>query len=305
MYQNATELGINGLIQIDAAGLGAILAGVGPVDVEGLGQVTATNVVPLTLNEAYTLFPDRDQRQEVLGDVAEAVFGRLVTGDYPDLRPLAQAVALATQQRHIVMWTPEAAAAGPLTYFHASGALPDPFRLDHAFLTVQNFSRNKLDYFVDTSVRMTGTRQARQVGELAVEVTISNQVPDGQPPYVLGTEDTGANVDPGVYYGIASLYLPIGASLESIGGSAATQPALLSEGGRTLVGWEVLLAPGETSTVTFAISLPPRPSSDYAMQLVPLPRVRPTTWTLDVDAGNGRRLQRDGPLEIEESITPG
>ncbi|MGH9138722.1 MAG: DUF4012 domain-containing protein [Acidimicrobiales bacterium] len=306
MYHAATTQRVDGVLQIDAAGLAALLQGVGPVQVEGLGEVNAANAVDLTLNEAYTLFPDRDQRQEVLADVAEVTFRRLVDGTYPSLRPLGEAIARAAAQRHIEMWSPHPAAAGPLGFFDADGSLPDPSRADHAFLTVQNYSRNKLDYYVDTAVRLTGSRLDDEAGRLTLEVTIANRAPDsGLPEYVVGDPDeTGSNVDAGVYYGVASLYVPVGVNLERSEGSTAREPRLTTEAGRSVIGWEVLLAPGESSTVTLEVSLLPPPDGRYRLELVPFPRVRPTVWEVDVETGGGH-IQRTGPLTEPEAHRAG
>ena len=41
---------------------------------------------------------------------------------------------------------------------------------------------------------------------------------------------------------------------------------------------------------------------DYRFVLVPVPRIRPTVWSLDLDLGAGQRLTRDGPLLQPETI---
>ncbi|MGH9187053.1 MAG: DUF4012 domain-containing protein, partial [Acidimicrobiales bacterium] len=82
MFTTATGLFVDGVIQVDPAGLGAILRGTGPVVVPDAGTVTADNVVSFTLNEAYVQFPDREVRQDLLGDVAEEAFRLLVDGQY-------------------------------------------------------------------------------------------------------------------------------------------------------------------------------------------------------------------------------
>src|SRR5437763_1179106 len=81
------------------------LRGVGPVNVPDLGEVNAHNAVALTLNEAYTRFPDRPVRQEYLGQVAEAAFRRLTTGDYPSLKGLAHSLGDAVAHRNVVFWS--------------------------------------------------------------------------------------------------------------------------------------------------------------------------------------------------------
>ena len=62
MYKAATGDSIDGVIQIDSMGLAALLRGIGPVNTPDIGQVNGDNAVALTLNQAYTQFPDRPVR---------------------------------------------------------------------------------------------------------------------------------------------------------------------------------------------------------------------------------------------------
>ena len=305
MYEAVAREPVDGVIQIDAAGLAAILEGIGPITVEGVGEVNAGNVVALTLNEAYTLFPDRDQRQEVLGDVAEVTFERLVEGEYASLRPLGEAVADAAAERHIMFRSSRAQAATASAFFGADGSLPPPDDLDHAMLTVQNFGRNKLDYYLDTAVRIAGQRPPGTSARLGITVTVTNTAPADvdEPAYVFGDpRASGSGVPPGSYAGVVSIYLPTGTVLHGSSGQTVVAPALGTEGGRTFVGWEIELAPGASSVVDLDVTFPPRPRTGAAFELVPMPRVRPTVWELAIDTGEGP-IVRSGPLERPEVVT--
>jgi hypothetical protein len=303
MYEAAAGQPVDGVIQIDPAGLGAILAGIGPVPVAGVGTVTSENVVALTLNEAYSLFPDRDQRQEVLGDVAEAVFQRLVDGDYPSLRPLATSLAEAVAGHHVLLDTPHPGALAALAFFDASGTLPAVGGDDYFLLTTQNRGRDKLDFYLDTSVSIAGERPEADAGVLDVEVRFDNTAPAGQsePAYVFGGDVVG-EVDLGTYTGIVSLYVPNGAQL--VAGSTPAPPGatVVAEGDRTAVTWEVAVPAATTQTFHLQLRLPPRPPGPYRLHLSPVPRVRPTQWEVDVDDGTGASATRSGPLERTEVV---
>lgn len=305
MFQSATGLAVDGVIQMDPAGLGAILAGVGPVSVDQVGEVTAENVVSLTLNEAYTRFPDRDQRQEALGDVAEAAFRRLVEGSYPSLRTLADAVADATAERHILFYSPRTSADGPQRFFATTGALPAPDATDGFVLTTQNRGRDKLDFYLDSSVSIVGARPGRESSTVDVEVTFTNTAPPGvdEPLYVFGG-NAGTGVEIGTYQGIASLYVPNGSQLVPSPEVTDAQVLLQPEDGRTAVGWTLTIPAGGSQTLHFQLVLPPRPNDDYVVQLAPIPRVRPTTWSLQLETGGGEAVRRDGPLLEPETISP-
>jgi hypothetical protein len=275
MYWAATGVIPSGVIQVDPQGLAAILRGTGPVEVPELGTVTADNVVDVVLSQAYARFPDIDSRSDVLGDVAEATFQRLVTGRYPSLRPLADALLAAVDGRHVLMHSVSSRAQEQVAHFGAAGALP-PLGSDAMSLTVQNVSANKLDYYVDTNLAVTGERPEGAFGRVEVEVTVANTAPVGvsEPRYVFGPFNADQQV--GLYRGAVSVYLPVGATLLGAEGDSVAAPVLQSEAGRPVIGFNVDVPAGGSRTVVLELQLAPRPSGDYELLLVPSPRVRPT-----------------------------
>jgi hypothetical protein len=303
MFEQATGEPADGVIQIDPDGLAAILEGTGPVQVPTVGEVTADNVVDLTLNQAYLLFPDRDVRQEVLGDVAEEVFRALLEGEYESLRPLGEALAETVAERHILVYSSRPVAQREVEFFDVDGALPPAGTLDWMHLTVQNVSANKLDYYLDTAVEVTGTRQEGQLGQVEAAVTLTNTAPiGGEPPYIFGPNEPSE--EPGLYRGLVSLYLPTGAQLlGSSGAEPSSGPGFTTEGGRSLVSFTIDVPAEATRTIVLELRLPPRPPGPYSLVLVPQPRVRPTVATLDIATGSGR-VRRELPLDVSYEVTP-
>jgi hypothetical protein len=295
MYGHRTGNTISGVIQIDPEGLAALLEGVGPVEVPALGTVSAENVVSLVLNEAYVRFPDVDERSDVLGDVAEAAFTRLVDGEYDSLRPLGEALLRAVDGRHLLMHSVPAGAERQLHYFGADGALPPLDGPDAFHLTVQNVSANKLDYYVDTALALRGAREPGAPGTVQATVTVTNTAEPGatEPQYVYGPFNESEQA--GLYRGSVSLYLPAGASLAASSGDPTPDPPVLqSEGGRPVVGFRLDVPAGATRTVVLDLELPPRPPGDYELLVVPSPRVRPTHLVVELTGGAG--VTGDVPL---------
>ena len=297
MYAAKTNTRVDGVIQVDPAGLAAILTGTGPINVPGVGTVSADNVVDLTLNRAYLDFPDRDQRQEVLGDVAKIAFKTLTSGTFDSLRPFGEALFKAAASRHLIFYANSGDAARAAASFDADGQLPAADQQDYAALTVQNFSKNKLDYYVDTSLSLSGQRAAAQVGHVAATITVANSAPANlASTYVTGPN--GPDEQAGLYRAVVSLYVPNGARLDSVDGATKQPAALTSEAGRTLVTYQVDLPAGATSTVTLHLSLAPRPAeASYSFELVPIPRVRPTTAAVDLDLGGTNLRLATTPLD--------
>jgi hypothetical protein len=304
MYVAATGNQVDGVIQIDPSGLAAILAGIGPVQVPELGEVTADNVVALVLNEAYMRFPGIEDRSDVLKDVARAVFDKLVTGEYDSLRPLGEALVRSVEGRHIVMHTTGLTPEARLRFFGATGALPDPLAVDPVHLVVQNLAGNKLDYYLDTALDLTGDREPGALGHVRATITLTNTAPPSatSPRYVFGPFDEAQVL--GRYHGAVSLYLPAGATLAATGGDPlAAAPAVQTEGGRPVIGFTIDVPAGETRQVVLDLVLAPRAPEGYELVLVPAPRVRPTQVSVHLTGGGGL----DGMVALDRTwrVTPG
>jgi hypothetical protein len=302
MFTAKTGLPVDGVIQIDPAGLGAMLQGTGPVDVAGLGSVTADNVVDLTINRTYIDVPNRDQRQELLGDVARSAFDSLVNGTFSSLRPFGDALFKSAQQRHLIFSPNDAGVRQDVAFFKADGALPAPDLHDYALLTVQNFSKNKLDYYVDSTLDLTGSRPGADFGELVAAITVTNTLPSSvTSSYVIGPNAPGEAK--GLYRAEVSLYLPNGASLVDASGSERP-PVLTTEAGRTVAVFDVAVGPGATASVQLRLALAPRPKGAYSLRLVPVARVRPTVVSVDIDDGSGHHITRAAaPLTRPEAVS--
>src|SRR5205823_769127 len=114
-----------------------------------------------------------------------------------------------------------------------------PAQQDSFLLTVQNVSKNKLDYYVDTSMSISGDRRPSVAGKLTATVTIANNTPEG----VTAEYITGPTVRGGpyaLYQAIVSVYVPTGTTLAASQGSDPA-PSLTTEAGRTLVTYDVAL----------------------------------------------------------------
>jgi hypothetical protein len=300
MYPAATGQPVDGVIQIDSVGLAAVLEGIGPVETPEVGRVEAGNAVALTLNEAYVRFPDRPVRQEYLESVARTVFDRLLTGDYPSVTALARALANAAAGRHIIVHSTNPESERAVARLGADGSLPGP-GTDFAQLTVQNFSGNKLDFYLDTKLTLTGQRRPGRLDHVRAVVEVANTAPpNGRPPYIFGPFSSDLAL--GQYKGLATVYLPPGASLGGPAtGVVAGPPAVSAEAGRTAVSFTVDVPAGGTQTVVLDLELPPTPGVDNRWVLIPTPRVRPTSVALDIRTPHGR-LQFAGPLERRTDV---
>lgn len=307
MYQASTGKPVDGVIQIDPSGVAALLRGTGPVDVPGLGTVSADDVVDFTLNRAYFQFPDRTQRQDALGDVARAALDRLLSGNYPSMRTLARALADSADGRHILMWSDDQATVQNLRYFDVQGALPPPRR--RAFsLAVENMGGNKLDYYLDTALQLRSRPSPRGDVRPYIDatVTVHNAAPpDGTLPYVFGPAPFYPDLRRGQYHGIVSLYVPSGTELvDPRPGPDFSEPASDSEAGHQVISFEVDVDAGATVRIPLRLALLPDQRS-RSVVLVPQPRVRPTKVSVDLVGSGGRPVKGRVPMTRTWLLMPG
>jgi hypothetical protein len=279
MYTEATGLPVNGVIQVDPAGLGAILAGIGPAQTADLGQVTAANVVPLTLSVAYQLYPNRTQRQDYAGEAAQAAFQKLTSGRFSGLRPLGTAlVQIGSRARHLQMYTDDPTDESLIRTLGFDGALPTP-NSDFAQLTIENFGANKLDYYLHSTVHLEGARPSPLGSHVRATIDLVNGTPVGQtsPVEVFGPFLPGG--EPGRYTGLVTLYLPAGSYAVGSHSDAnvITRPTTGTQNGIATVSYTVSMPAGATSTVVVDLYIPPSPAGSRFV-VVPSPRVIQTKY---------------------------
>ena len=277
MYTQATGLPVNGVFQVDPAGLAAVLAGTGPINVPDLGTVDAANVVPLTLNQAYVNFPNRPVRQEYLTTVARTAFAELTNGSLPSLRPLGTALVKAAQERHIILSFTDPGTQSTVKALGFDGSLPGP-HTNFAQLTVQNFGGDKMDYYLDSALTVEPQTTDKSGRRITVAVDLANTASaDGKPPYIFGP-GTDRHDAPGVYRGLATVYLPPSSFLAgSQPDATTTTPLPGTQNGNTAITFALDIPPGGHSHVTLDIYLPPDARITSGFVLVPSPRVNPTT----------------------------
>lgn len=279
MYTQATSLPVDGVIQVDPAGLGAILAGVGPVQTADLGVITSANVVPVTLSEAYRVAPNRQLRQDYTGEVAQAAFAQLTSGRFRGLRPLGTALVTAGKDRHLMIYTNDGTDEAIIRGLAFDGALPPP---TSAFtqLTVQNFAANKLDYYLQSSLTVTGRRLSALGDHLTARIDLANTAPAGQtsPVEVFGPYDPGGKA--GEYQGLVTLYLPAHSRLlgSQTASGVTTRPVQGTQNGVTAITFTVTVPAGTGTHVVLDLYVPPTPPGVSQFVIVPTPRVIPTVY---------------------------
>ncbi|MGH9129095.1 MAG: DUF4012 domain-containing protein [Acidimicrobiales bacterium] len=292
MYKAATGKSVTAVVQIDSVALADILAHTGPIQVPGVGTVGASNAVALTLNQQYLQYPGRGSRQDALSLLVSTLINRLVAGQV-NLVSAARGVVKAVQGRHLLVWSPSRAEEASLSQLGATGSLPGP-GVDFAQLTVQNFGANKLDYYLETSLALSGARPTDKIGQVTATVTLHNTAPaSGTNQEVFGPYDP--QLVKGQYVGFVSLHIPVGWYLKGASGpTVGPSPSVTAQDGVAVVSLYVRVPAGATRSVTLDLETPP-PAPNASLSLVPTPRVLPTQVSVNLREG-GRLLKANAAL---------
>jgi hypothetical protein len=271
---------VDGVIVIDVDGMRSLLRAVGPVEVDGV-TYTAENVRGQLLREQYKRYEgDRDERRDVLGDVAKVIFERIEAGSW-ELGSLATQLTEAVDGRHLMVWSADDPLRSTWADLNADGHL----REDSLAVNLLNRSANKLDSWIETSVDVETDPQVNGTDRLTVTYTITNRSKGQGPRYLVGPGIDG--LEAGDYRGLVVANLPAGASDVQLEGARVFLDG--GDGPTVVTAGEVTVKAGESATVTITAVLP---EGLDQLVLEPAARIPRTRWTVDGETieGDGRTM---------------
>lgn len=259
MWAQAQGEQVDGVLATDPVALSYLLESTGPVDVAGT-TVDSTTVVRTLLSDAYAELEPGPATDEFFATVASSVIGTFLGGG-GDPATALDAVGRAADEHRLMLWSAHADEQESLAGTVVAG---DVDTADRAARSVGVFLNDgtggKMGYYLDTAVRHTGSRCTAdgRVDTFAADLTSTApaDAATSLPWYVTGGGIYG--VDPGVIRTFVVLYPPRGESATDVRRDdrpAPGQPGTV--GDRAAVSVMVDLAPGETTTVTFATTSAP------------------------------------------------
>lgn len=240
---------VDGVIAVDAVMTEHLLAVTGPLP---FGPFTADqdNVVSILLSEIYATVPDPAAQDQIFAQAAGALFGAALSGGDP--QKLVGALAASAEEDRIRIWSAYEDEQELLATTSLGGALPADDAEVHVGVLVNDATGGKMDYYADAEITTAvGVCAGEPTTQVRVTWTngVTAEVAASLPPYVTGGGYFG--VSPGSLRTLLLVYGPEGATPSHIdrdGEEDTVQTALLE--GRTAVQHDVLLAPGESTTIT-------------------------------------------------------
>jgi UDP-N-acetylmuramyl pentapeptide phosphotransferase/UDP-N-acetylglucosamine-1-phosphate transferase len=301
LYPQATGQFVDGVVAVDPVGLEALLELTGPVLVDGWPEpITAENVIDVTLRQQYDAF-GLVEREEFLGDVAEAVWEQALEGNLGNPARLAKILGKAGREGHLQLWFTDPEEAALAVRLGVGGAVP---RLgsDSLLVTSQNSSANKVDFYLtrrlDYSVRLSpqpGATRAHATAEL--DVTLANAAPAGIRSVALGPWDE--RFEPGEDRSFVSVYTPLAFTAASVDG-APTQLEAATELGRNVFSGYVRVPAGGARTLSVDLQGTVALAADgwYELDVVRQPTLWPDRATVVVEVPDGWRITAAEGMEL-------
>jgi hypothetical protein len=297
---------VDGVVAIDPVGMAGLLDLTGPVRVAAWPTpITAANVVEVLDFSSYQQL-SAAALQDFQGDVVRAIVDALTSGSLPPPSRLASALAPAVAGGHLRLWSNDPAAERLITRIGADGALRRPPAGDFVQLVTQNGSEAKIDWYLRRKLSydvVLDPGTGRLQGTATVAVT--NQAPaSGVSSYVIG-EATGPT-RPGqnrMLVTVLTPHLPTGAT----DAAGRTLPMSLGlENGFYSASVLVVVEPGATATIRFALDGALPPGADYRLTVGHQPTLVPDQveiaahgsgrWAV-TSPGGGRQTSEPGAPE--------
>jgi Protein of unknown function (DUF4012) len=269
-YRAATQVSSDGVLMIDIVGLQKIVAAQGAR--RNPAALSADRIIPELMHDQYLVDDptqpyDHREREVRLAGVASSAISEILD-ERADTSSLVRALMDAFAGRHVMLWSNKPGQQASFEALGADGALTP----DSLAVSLQNEASNKLDWFVRMK-SVISSEPAPDGRRVSVTVSISDQVPDGEPHYVAGP--TQPRIAYGDYVGYLTLHVPNTATDLRIIGSS---PVIVSgrDGPTSVIGRLVVVPRNTSASVTFTFTLP---SSQSGFRVEPSARYPPIEWT--------------------------
>jgi hypothetical protein len=278
MYPQTGGPPLDGVLYVDPYGLAAFLKLTGPVEVEGLpAPLTAENAAQFLLLDQYLLYPNTEERSDLLFEALDSTFSALTERDLPGPGEAADALAPAVRSGRLFFTAFEPGPQQLLTSLGATGAFPENPDGDLLSVRVSNAGPNKIDAYLERDIDYDVTyNPSTGVVEAKATITLRNTAPaSGLPHYVIGNSSTRAQV-PGPPEGTnltwLSVYSPLDLTSAEVDGTAV--PVQIErELGVRVYSSDLQIPPGSEVTLVLELNGEIAVGDDYDLVMVQQPLV--------------------------------
>ncbi|HWG74697.1 MAG TPA: DUF4012 domain-containing protein, partial [Acidimicrobiales bacterium] len=290
MYPQSGGDHIDGMLALDPQALASLLDFTGPLEVPGLGELTAANAADVLLKGQYASFPAGGQqgaRHDYLQDALRQAFAKLTSGTLPAPQALAEALDPDVRQGRLLLWSLHPADQPMLRRVGLAGAFPSARGGDLLAVTTQNAANNKIDAYLQRSVtdHVAYDPASGQV-DTTVSVALHNEAPSsGLSRDVIGSFP-GSGLAPGTNMAWFSLYSALRLTGARQGASPLPMVATPELGVHAYSAY-VAVPAGATVTLTFELQGRTQPGREYRLVLDQQPLVLADKDRVEVSGAGG------------------
>lgn len=285
LWTQTNDSQLDGVISIDPVALSYMLAATGPVALEDGTEINADNAVKLLLSDAYERFGTNGLAADAyFGDVSERVFDKIASGSW-DPKAMIDQILRSVEEQRIYAWFPREDENAIAAQFNVDGALPaDNVERTQIGIYLNNASYSKLEYYLSTSMNLTCDAAARTV---TTSLTMNSTVPGNDlSGYTLAWRNPSMDLPRTTMILDVLSVAPPGSTITAIDpadGDIARWNRDGVEKGHPLASRTMLLAMGETKTVSFTAAMPEGPLGP--LEVRHSPTVTTTPVTIDASCG--------------------
>lgn len=278
---------VDGVISLDPIALSYILEATGPVDVGSGIIIDSTSAAPVLLSGAYQMFADPTAQDAFFAEVTKRVFAALTTGPV-DSAALLEGLARAAAQDRIHVWSSSPVEQRAIVNFDIAGVLPTSTDSVSAFgIYLNDRTESKMSFYLAARAG-AGVMLCRADGRptYGVSLTLTSSAPadaaTSLPRYVTGNGVPGR--ERGVIATNVFVYAPSDFLAYSVRIDGEEQGFMaVDDAGRSVVGIDVVLDPGETAQLDVLFLGDPSSPRELSISTTPMVSSFPVETGVEFD----------------------
>jgi hypothetical protein len=255
---------VDGVIALDTIALQSILRAIGPIEVEGYGEINADNLVQKLLVDSYNTVldaegrPDKLKRHELNQKLSDQVVAAVASGGAT--ASVAYQLLRVAPQRHVQTWLKDGASQEVLLNLGIAGAVSKSTS-DQIAVYTQNTNGSKVDLYERRSIVHEVNLAADGSAVVKQIVFLRNATPSDEVAPIPATEDGTRRDGYFTKWARPSVvqYLPLYAESLRVSAPKGWENEFISDDGqgRRYVQSKGWIEPGGFSRVTLEYALPP------------------------------------------------
>ena len=255
LWNHTGQPPLDGLLTVDPAAMASLLNFSGPVQVAGIGQMTASNAEEILERGQYAAYPSaslQTARRTALTDALKQALSNVAAGSLPGPRSLADTLAPEVHGGHLLFWSLHPTDDALLQRIGLAGQFPTASGGDLLGVVTNNAATNKADAYLERTVtdQVDYDPSTGRVSE-TVQVVLHNTAPSsGLSTEVIGSYG-GSGLPPGGNRVWLTVYSPMQLKSATLSGGSPASVQTVPELGVETYSTFVNVLSGGSESLTF------------------------------------------------------